>query len=213
MTRPLRVDEARQVAAILVDLANRLATSDRTLAVIAAALDHGYPARGSTAPTNPTNRTDDDGHPIPPDTRPEALAIQPDQARRQAADLVDRIRHHHRQSVALVVALAQWDPDRPVRHCPRCGHPYEGTETRCQQRDPDGVQCGAAENTIRKCANDPCGRILGPGEARRDGRCNRCDVHVRRHGTEWPDKPSDRIASVDRIHLQDNLITTEDPAP
>lgn len=205
MTRPLRLEEATRIASDGIRLAARLAGSTTSLQVLADALDHAYPNKASTAPTTPTNQVDEDGTPIPPDTRPEALTLNPDRAQQQAATLLTNLRRWGREAERLLTELKTWDPDRPRRYCRLCGNPYGPTDVRCQNII-DGRQCAAAAETPRSCSNPICGKVMAAGEKLRAGRCNRCDVHYRRHDMEWPAKPSDAVASVDRIQLQHNVV-------
>lgn len=186
MTRPLTKTELTAFGRELGELQKKLkTTSPAILELLRDALDHGYPTRASTVPAQPTNEVDENGDPVQPSTQPEAAVVNPDRTARAASDLIDTFRDLHRKTVTLAALIEAWDPNRAVRHCPRCGHPYEDDQTRCQQII-DGRQCGAREDAERYCTGyptaDACplkGAPVPRGKKRRDGLCDTC--RSRRH--------------------------------
>lgn len=211
--RPIRPTEATRLADDLRALADELTRpgAETVQRSIGHALDAGYPPRASTVAAAPTNRVDDDGEYLPPDTQPEAGAIHPDHEATRAAGALHRIRMAAMWARHGTDYLAGWHRDRAVRFCHRCGHPLQGPSSRCENLI-DGVRCEAREGAPPRVCRI-CEQEQGPGQPLRSGRCDRCRKWLARHGLEWPHKRSDRIASVDRIQLQDTVITTEEARP
>lgn len=210
MTRPLTAPQRAQAAENLRALADELDRSGAAdvQALLGVALEVGYPTAGSGVPAQRANRTDENGQPLQPDTRPEALALQPDRVAAEAADLIRRTVRISVQARRAADQLAGWHAGRAVRFCPRCAHPYEADATRCRQV-VDGVQCAAREETDRRCRGENCPRpdpVMRPGEHLRSGLCDVCRKRADRKRTR---PPSERIARVERLYLDDNMIEAD----
>lgn len=200
--RPLGRDERaamyQDLAALAIDLVATNANDVQRL--LGDALAYGYPSTGSGSGTEPANQVDADGVPVQPDSMTERLALRPDRMAVEAHHLVTMLRRTHRLVVSCRDQLQAWDPARAVRHCTRCGHPLGPDETRCQQRDEEGRQCGARETAARSCRI--CGEVQEPGQPLRQGRCNACRMFHARHG-------HDRNTAT-RLALGDNLEVADD---
>lgn len=187
MTRRIHPDERAAYARLLNALADELTGNhaDSVQTLLTDALDYGYPSTSSTVPKQHTNRVDDDGHPLHPDTRPEQLALDPDRMAADAADLIRAVQRIARQAGHLAVRLQAWNPNRVVRRCGACGHPLPRGTSRCQ-RMIDGRRCSATETTERRCGNPHHNKIMAPGEKLRKGpdgiyRCNTCRMFHERN--------------------------------
>ncbi len=133
-----------------------------TMRLIAEAIDGTpYPNQASGTPRQPHNQTDDDGHPIPPDTPTETAALNRDPTTHRAATAINNLWTIHDLTRQTLQTLWSWRPDRAVATCERCGHPYQRGYIRCQQII-DGQQCGATETLIRYC--DICGDEVPRGQ-------------------------------------------------
>lgn len=193
--RPLRDSERASTAELLRALADELdaghaATVQRS---IGAALDSGYPATASGAGSGGGGGSSS--------SRPEALAMDPDLAERDARRLLDRLGRLVDETDATLRGLQAWRPDRRVRSCPRCGGILQHGQAHCQ-RMIDGRRCGVCREP--GCPRD--GAPLQPGERMRDGRCDVCRMRVVRRDRATGGRRSARVARVERLHLQDNVI-------
>lgn len=202
--RTLGPTERIQMAADLQGLAEELmaAHSGAVQRLLREAMDVGFPTRGSTSPVEPANQTDAQGIPVQPDSMPERLALRPDRMAAEAHHLLTMLRRTARLVQSCRRELGSWDPTRPVRRCVRCGHPLAPDQTRCQQLDDEGRQCGARETEARKCRI--CGQTQPAGRALRQGRCNACRMFWERNGRDR--------ATVNRLQLGGN-VQTEEPTP
>lgn len=188
-----------QLADDLEGLARQLRTSHahNTQQALAETAAIGYPNRASGAAGNPNNPVDENGDPVQPDTATERAALTPDPAAGYAQAVLKDLRLLAIKTPALWSALQQYDPDRPVAACPRCGHPFARGFTRCQNMI-DGRQCGSSDKTERRCANYTCDVLIPPSVKPWDGRCDTCASFRKANGR-------DRIVTAG-LDLQDNVI-------
>lgn len=195
--RPLRPTQAATAAALLRALADELEADHarNVQQALRVATEAGYPATASGTPGTPSGGT--------ASSRPEALTITPDRAAAEAARTLDQLHHVIETAGHAYTSLQAWRPDRRIRSCPRCNHPLQPNQNRCQRMTAEGRRCGY-------CREDDCprgGEPLQPGEKMRDGRCNTCDIRHRRAETTPPPRQTGRVASV--ANLVDGMTDIE----
>ena len=159
--------------------------ADKTLRLLVDARDGSrYPSRTSSAPRQPHNQVDTDGHPIPPDTPVESAALGHDPIEQQAAALLDDLAALIELTAAVARRFEGWRPSRTIEHYP-CGHPVDRQYTRCQVIDPEtGAQCGKGHTVTRSCV--ACGDAVEVGDYFAAGRCRSChDKHRRKSRSAW----------------------------
>ena len=205
--RPLTSTQRENLATWLQALAEELGRAqarETQQAIGIAATDRPYPSRASTSPPEPSHQTDDDGKPIRPDTPVEAAAINTDPATNDAMQLLRNQRALDKLVRQVLRDLWLWRPDRNVPRCPLCEHPYQRGENRCRQII-NGHPCTSPKARARVCAN---GCEIPPGGAVRNGLCNKCDIAERK---KKKSEASTAVASVERIHIQDNVMVDDAP--
>ena len=173
--RPLSTKDLGELANVLDELAGflRSEAAPRTQRLLAEFVAIGYPAKASGTPSANSNKVDENGHPVAPDTAVERSAFTEDPGHRFARETIAAQRHLHRDVVALLSALEGLAGSRAIETCGRCDQVLE--RGRCVTMI-DGVRCGAEWPTCKGC-----GEEMPPGD-RHGGRCGACAKFRQRNG-------------------------------
>lgn len=188
--RPLNDTERANIADNLLALAAEISAphAAATQRLIGQALDIGYPSKASGTPSAQSNQTDDDGHPIEPDTPVERAAIDGDRAAGYAADLLSALVELNDDTLSALSALKGWSPRRAVAMCNQCDEP----------KSPDH-SCPEKEWPLCK----DCDRPMAPGD-RHGGFHARCHQSRRYHGSTQTAR-----VGVEDLELGENVIVID----
>lgn len=171
-------------------------------------LNQAIPALAKTIPKIPStlqrlqDQTDNGLHAASTDTEGQTSGHSDPTARTQLtpnehAELAKALANLLHIANQIIDTVANNDPDRVINQCGTCGEALESRAAiLCTSCVNDQAE-QAVEQAKRHCGNTHCAKPMDKNEPLRNNRCNACDCHHRKHGTER--MPVEALALNDQV--------------